>query len=45
MPEGTLTLNNIAQLSAEAAAQWTARFNPRDVSEADFAGLYAQVMS
>jgi len=45
MPEGTLTIENVAQLSAEAAAQWTARFNPRDVSEADFATLYAQVMA
>jgi alcohol dehydrogenase len=44
MPEGTLTAENIPQLAAEAAAQWTARFNPRDVSEAEFAALYAQVI-
>lgn len=43
MPAGTLTPANIPQLSSEAAAQWTAQFNPRDVAEADFATLYAQV--
>jgi alcohol dehydrogenase len=29
-------------LSAEAAAQWTARFNPRELSAPDFARLYRQ---
>jgi alcohol dehydrogenase len=29
-----------AELAREAARQWTANFNPRAVSEADFAGLY-----
>jgi alcohol dehydrogenase len=30
----------IPRLAAEAAKQWTATFNPRAVSEKDFAGLY-----
>lgn len=30
----------VPQLAAEAARQWTAQFNPRPVSEADFAALY-----
>ena len=32
--------NQIKTLAAEAAKQWTATFNPRDISEADFVGLY-----
>jgi alcohol dehydrogenase len=28
-------------LAAEAARQWTAQFNPRPVTEADFAALFA----
>jgi alcohol dehydrogenase len=31
---------DIPTLAAEATQQWTAKFNPRDVSEADFVGLY-----
>lgn len=31
----------IAELAQEAATQWTGRFNPRPVSEQDFAQLYA----
>jgi alcohol dehydrogenase len=45
LPQGTLTAENIPQLAAEAAGQWTAQFNPRDVGEADFAALYALVVS
>lgn len=30
----------VPALAAEAATQWTARFNPRPVTEVDFAGLY-----
>lgn len=32
--------NQLAPLAAEAAAQWTARFNPRPVGAADFERLY-----
>lgn len=32
-------------LAAEAATQWTARFNPRDVGVADFVRLYREVLS
>ncbi len=31
---------DIKKLAAEAARQWTAGFNPRPVTEADFVGLY-----
>lgn len=31
-------------LAAEAARQWTARFNPRPVSASDFEGLYAAAL-
>jgi alcohol dehydrogenase len=30
----------IPMLAAEAARQWTANFNPRRLTEADFAGLF-----
>ena len=30
-------------LAAEAATQWTGRFNPREVGRAEFEGLYAAV--
>ena len=29
-------------LSEEAAGQWTASFNPRDITAADFEGLYSR---
>jgi alcohol dehydrogenase len=45
MPAGTLTSGNIPQLSTEAAAQWTAQFNPRDIGAAEFAELYAKVIA
>jgi alcohol dehydrogenase len=32
--------SDIKKLAAEAARQWTAGFNPRPVTEADFVGLY-----
>ena len=44
MPPGILTDTNIPQLAAEAAAQWTAQFNPHPVSADDFAALYRRVM-
>ena len=44
MPVGTLTTENIPHLSEEAAAQWTAQFNPRPVTAADFAALLASVL-
>ncbi len=34
----------ISQLAAEAAAQWTARFNPVELAVEDFEKLYRQVM-
>jgi len=40
---GALTDENIPHLADEAAAQWTAQFNPRPVSAGDFAALYARV--
>jgi alcohol dehydrogenase len=40
---GALTDANIPHLADEAAAQWTAQFNPRPVSAGDFAALYARV--
>ena len=35
-----VTSEVIPQLAAEAATQWTAQFNPREVSVQDFAELY-----
>jgi alcohol dehydrogenase len=32
--------SKIKTLAAEAARQWTASFNPRPVTEADFVALY-----
>ena len=32
-------------LSQEAAQQWTASFNPRDITAADFAGLYQKAFA
>ncbi len=32
-------------LSEEAAAQWTASFNPRDITAADFTGLYQKAFA
>jgi len=36
-----VTRERIPDLAAEAAQQWTAQFNPKDVGEADFAELFA----
>ncbi len=35
-----VTADSIPQLAAEAATQWTAQYNPREVTETDFAKLY-----
>jgi len=35
---------DVAALAAEAAAQWTAQFNPRDVTADDFAALYREAL-
>jgi alcohol dehydrogenase class IV len=32
-------------LSGEAAQQWTASFNPRDITAADFTGLYQKAFA
>lgn len=45
LPAGTVTEDNISHLAEEAAAQWTAQFNPRPVSASDFAALYQNVQS
>lgn len=39
-----VTAQVIPELAAAAARQWTARFNPRPLSEADFAALYAAAL-
>ncbi len=48
MPRRLSDLNidgqTIPTMSVEAAAQWTAQFNPRPVHEADFATLYSSVL-
>lgn len=36
---------DLAALAGEAAAQWTAQFNPRPVNEADFEKLYASALA
>ncbi len=36
--------DDISKLAAEAATQWTAQFNPREVTVADFAKLYEAAM-
>jgi alcohol dehydrogenase len=35
---------HVPMLAAEAAQQWTARFNPREVGAPDFAALYSQAL-
>jgi len=42
LPECGVRGESISQLSHEAAAQWTAQFNPRPVTAADFETLYLQ---
>jgi alcohol dehydrogenase class IV len=37
---GVVDAASLAPLAAEAAAQWTAQFNPVAVATADFARLY-----
>jgi alcohol dehydrogenase len=39
-----VTPEKIPQLAAEAATQWTAQFNPREATVADFAALYEAAM-
>lgn len=39
-----VTADAIPQLAADAAEQWTGRFNPRPVSAADFAMLFAAAL-
>lgn len=36
---------DLPELAAAAATQWTARFNPRPVTEADFTALYARALA
>ena len=42
LPDCGVPRESISQLSQEAAAQWTAQFNPRPVTAADFETLYLQ---
>ncbi len=44
LPEGKLTPAMIPVLAAEAAAQWTAQFNPGPAGPGDFEALYTEVM-
>jgi alcohol dehydrogenase len=37
--------SSIPTMAKEAATQWTASFNPREISEADFLSLYEQAFS
>jgi len=37
--------NEIPRLAEEAAGQWTARFNPRPVTAADFVELYERTFA
>jgi alcohol dehydrogenase len=39
-----VTRENIPALAAEAAQQWTATFNPRAITAADFARLYEEIL-
>jgi alcohol dehydrogenase len=39
-----VTADGIAALAEEAAKQWTAQFNPREIRAADFAKLYEDVL-
>jgi alcohol dehydrogenase len=39
-----ISRNDFSALSAGAAQQWTAQFNPRPVTDADFAHLYAEAL-
>ncbi len=40
-----VTPDGIAALAADAAGQWTGRFNPRPVGEAEFRHLYQQALA
>ena len=39
-----VTEDAIGKLAAEAAGQWTANFNPRPITEVDFAALYREAL-
>lgn len=40
IPSGQIIADLLPTLTSEAAEQWTARFNPREISRDDFASLY-----
>jgi alcohol dehydrogenase len=44
LPDLGIAEDALAMLSREAAAQWTAGFNPRDVGEGEFLKLYTEVL-
>jgi alcohol dehydrogenase len=45
LDEAGVAASQIPQLAAEAARQWTANFNPRPLTVADFATLYAAALA
>jgi alcohol dehydrogenase len=40
-----VTNDAVPVLAEEAARQWTARFNPREIAVADFAALYRAALA
>ena len=44
LAECGVTDESVPQLAGEAAGQWTARFNPREITEREFAGLYRSAL-
>lgn len=45
LAECGVTQDSIPMMAAEAAKQWTAAFNPRQIGESDFVKLYEQVFA
>ena len=45
LADSGVTEGDIAALAADAAGQWTGRFNPRPVGEAEFRSLYASALT
>jgi alcohol dehydrogenase len=39
-----VTADAVPMLSEEAASQWTARFNPREIGASDFEALYSAAL-
>ncbi len=45
LQEHGFTMDELSGLAAEAAEQWTARFNPREVAASDLEELYGEIYS